>query len=216
MAFKNYKELCNALSLKPLSGNSKIAQLKWIEQHIELEKKGYGFVVKKILNTNIQPVPTRGGANNNIDCPNFLVHEDYWKSKGVYKIYLNNDIYIGSTTQGFRSRFLHHNYDYSLSLAKEILKQGATFEIIEVCENMSEPEIRELESKWIEHYKENGNYNVLNEREVYSFTQPQNMIRHNYKMILIETSKYEEVEKLLDKHNIKHKRGGNYKNKSNR
>lgn len=67
MILKNYKELCEALEVKPLSGNSKKAQMKWFSQHFDLDQEGYSFVVKKIITAEVQPKPTRGGANNNIE-----------------------------------------------------------------------------------------------------------------------------------------------------
>lgn len=67
MILKNYKELCKVLEVKPLSGNSKKAQMKWFSQHFILEQQGYGFIVKKIITNEVQPKPTRGGANNSIE-----------------------------------------------------------------------------------------------------------------------------------------------------
>lgn len=67
MMLKNYKELCETLEVKPLSGNSKKAQMKWFGMHFTLEQQGYGFIIKEILTTEVQPKPTKGGANNNIE-----------------------------------------------------------------------------------------------------------------------------------------------------
>lgn len=67
MILKNYKELCKVLEVEPLSGNSKKAQMNWFSQHFTLERKGYSFIVREIVATDIKPKPTRGGANNNIE-----------------------------------------------------------------------------------------------------------------------------------------------------
>lgn len=67
MILKNYKELCKVLEVEPLSGNSKKAQMKWFSLHFTLEQQGYSFIVKEIITNEVQPKPTRGGANNNIE-----------------------------------------------------------------------------------------------------------------------------------------------------
>lgn len=206
MFFKNYKELCKVLEVKPLSGNSKKAQMRWFALHFTLEQIGYSFTVKEILTTEVQPKPTRGGANNNIERPNFKVDEDNWNSIGVYKIVLNRDIYIGSTIDGFRRRFLNHTYEYSKSLAKNIIDNGGEFTIIKVCNDMDEPKIREIENKWINYYKNHSQWNLINKNDAWSFTEPKPRCKPEYKMIMVENKRYEDVIKLLQGNDIKYKK----------
>lgn len=65
--FKNYTDMCKTLGLKPLTGDSKKPQLNWIKEHLELEQNKRKFTVKDIITKEIQPYPTRGGANNTIE-----------------------------------------------------------------------------------------------------------------------------------------------------
>lgn len=58
--YKNYKELCNALCVSVLSGNSKISQLAWFSLHFTHVREGHGFIVTSIFNRDIQPMPIRG------------------------------------------------------------------------------------------------------------------------------------------------------------
>lgn len=67
MEIKSYKELCEVLDVEVKAGNSKKSQLKWFEEHFTYKKEGNKFIIKEILNKEIQPVPTRGGANNTVE-----------------------------------------------------------------------------------------------------------------------------------------------------
>ncbi|MET3505576.1 hypothetical protein [Halalkalibacter oceani] len=56
--FKNYKHLCEALSIPIEAGNSKKAQLKELERYFKYTKKGHSFII-----THIYKIPLP--ANNN-------------------------------------------------------------------------------------------------------------------------------------------------------
>lgn len=55
--FANYKELCLALGVKELQGNSKIKQLKTWENYIEWEKDGHKFIITYINYTGGTTLP---------------------------------------------------------------------------------------------------------------------------------------------------------------
>ena len=42
------------------------------------------------------------------------------------------------------------------------MEQGATFEILQICDGMSENEIRHIEQQWIEEYRNNPDWEVIN------------------------------------------------------
>ena len=46
--FKNYKELCKYIKIKPVGGNKKKSILKEIEQYVDLSVKGYKIIIKSI------------------------------------------------------------------------------------------------------------------------------------------------------------------------
>lgn len=66
MVIKNYKELCQLIEVKPKTGNSKKAQIKWFKEHFTYKKEGNKIIIDEILTTKTQPKPLRGGSNNNI------------------------------------------------------------------------------------------------------------------------------------------------------
>lgn len=55
--FANYKELCLALGVKGLQGNSKIKQLKTWENYFEWEKEGHKFIITHINYTEGATLP---------------------------------------------------------------------------------------------------------------------------------------------------------------
>lgn len=59
--------MCNVLELEPKAGNSRKPQLNWIKQHLDLDQDKRNFTVQAIITKEIQPYPTRGGANNEIE-----------------------------------------------------------------------------------------------------------------------------------------------------
>lgn len=59
---KNYKDLCNKLDIKIKKGNSKILQLKEINQYYEMERQGHKYIVKRAYST---PLPKVDGRINN-------------------------------------------------------------------------------------------------------------------------------------------------------
>lgn len=67
MILKNYKELCSILGVPIKTGNAKKAQLIWFEKHFTYKKDGNKFIIIDIFNTEIQPPPTQGGNNNQVE-----------------------------------------------------------------------------------------------------------------------------------------------------
>lgn len=67
MILKNYKELCQVLEEPIKSGASKKAQLNWFEKHFTYKKEGHKHIITNIITTEVQPPPTQGGSNNQIE-----------------------------------------------------------------------------------------------------------------------------------------------------
>ena len=178
-----YKELLSILKEEhKSSGRSRNYQLQDWKRYFNFYKpnqKGHKFIITEIYTT---PLPKTDGRINNGKNPNshhnqqitrkdknFKVDEENFSSIGVYKITLDNDIYIGSTVSSFRVRFLQHmDMKWNPLVTKDMLKDGADFKIIEVMNNANEKEIRERENEYIKYYKEKTNLNVVN--SINSFT----------------------------------------------
>jgi len=212
MAIANYKEVCKVLDVEVRSGDAKKKQLKWFEEYFKYLRQGNKFIIIEIINRDIKPmVDNRGGAFNKIDCPNCLIEESEWKFIGVYSITQNNKIYIGSTTDGFRTRFLNHRYEYSgVPETKDMLGNSGTFQILKVCNGKNETEIRKLENDAIYLYRCNPEWDVVNKNNAWSF-EPRPK-RPQYKAIKVLDSQYDTAREILLENNIimKNKVGERY------
>ena len=82
-------------------------------------------------------------------------------------------IYIGQT-KNFYNRFCRHCNPSTYSLAKDIIKQGAIFSVIELEDNEHERFVKE--TYWSKYYKENG-YKLLNKEEVLFKAQHENKLK---------------------------------------
>ena len=138
--------------------------------------------------------------------PNLLIEEQYYESIGVYKIVLNNEIYIGSTIAGFKNRFLtHRGVGNKLKTRKMLLEQGATFEILQICDGMSENEIRHIEQQWIEEYRNNPDWEVINIDDHVKIKGEQHGKSQNIpdnKMIRVKREDYDRALEILEREGI--------------
>jgi len=173
MTFKNYKEFCIAMGIPvKTSTNSKKAQFKELERYCTYIKQGQKITITEIFDKPLDKIDHRGTDNNRKEFPNFLISKEDETKTGIYKIVLNenNDIYIGSTTTSFRQRFIQHRKFNSRSpLTSTMLENGATFDLLEICEEMSEPQIRKLENQYIREYRNNPQWNVVNTNDAWSY-----------------------------------------------
>jgi len=205
----NYRSLCSLLEEDIKSGSSKIAQLKEINRHIKFHKEANSFIIDKIYDEPLEKIDNRknngtskGSKNNNrIINPNFLITIEDENKIGIYKIVLNNNIYIGSTIAGFRHRFIQHNNEKfnNVPFTSSMLKDGATFEILKICNGMTEPQIREKENEYINLYKNSKDWNIINIKDAWSFVKKQ-----KYKTIKLQVKKedYEKTLRLLQENNL--------------
>ena len=114
-----YSELCKLLEEKEKTGKSKILQIKeWdryfsyyhpINQKTKKESKKFG--ITQIFDTPKEKVDNRknnGGHNKGnrkvYDCI-IPTNEEIENNIGVYIIYNDDEVYIGSTIASFRKRF---------------------------------------------------------------------------------------------------------------
>lgn len=135
---KNYKELCNILNEKVKGGKSKQLQLKDFERYFKYHKEGNKFIIDQIYN---KPKKKINNRNKYFKCCKMDI--SLYQKKGVYKIVQKNKIYIGSTIQSFRIRFLGHMYDYNVLPTRDMLLNGGYFDVIWIApDNATEKEIR--------------------------------------------------------------------------
>ena len=84
--FKNYKELCVALQLKPTCGKSKQLQMREIERFVSLEKQKYKFIIKEIYSA---PKPKEIKENKGNSKYKDLI--EYQFIEGLYELTRNNE-----------------------------------------------------------------------------------------------------------------------------
>ena len=184
------RQLCDNLEIKYNEKNPKLSLNKIKKDYLVEQngnKKDY-FIIRqltdeeKILNTKLVPYKNQ-----------FHVISDIKNKSGVYKIELKEEkkIYIGQTNN-FYNRFCRHCNPSTYSLARDIIKQGAIFSVIELEDDRRERFIKE--SYWSEYYKNKG-YELLNdERVLFKFKDKETQ---NHKKNLINILNKYNIEKHL-------------------
>ena len=205
---KNYKELCSLLGIKPTGGDSKKAQLKELERFIKYHKEGNKFVVDEIYDHVKEKVDLRCLNDTRVEYNNLNIEDEKFNNIGIYKIYLNADIYIGSTIAGFRKRFQQHNSmsSESPSGTHEFLQNGGVFEILYDMTGIEDDElIRMVETEFINEYLLNPEWNVINKCK--SSISYKSKYKKKKKTIKIDEDKLYDAIQLLAKHGLIDKEG---------
>jgi len=135
-------------------------------------------------------------------CKNFRVLDKDKHKSGIYKIQLNNDIYIGQTMNFWR-RFYSHMHPNKETKPSKLINMGGVFEILEMEEDKEKRLIRER--YFVDKYNNDG-YNVINSITVL-FNGSNKLIRQKRlaepKMgITFNKSDLEKITKLLSDNNI--------------
>ena len=211
--FKNYKIFCNFMDEEPKKANSKISQIKEWNRYFLFKKEGQKIIITKIFDTPKDKIDNRiGGVMwNNRKYPNLGIYtltNEQGRLKGVYKIQLDNEVYVGSTTVGFRTRYRQHsnNENNMNPHTQDLLKRGASFEILWIAdENDSETTIRQKENDYIEQYRNNG-YDMLNSRVPVIISEKRTVNskkKIKYKQIKINENDYEMAIALLKENGLR-------------
>lgn len=163
---KTTQDICNILGVSK-RGLKTIEQRQQLSQR--LEKLGYRLVEKSKMGRNNYykiEILTEKEIKQVEHIEGFNVKYSERNSIGVYKITLNNQIYIGSTTIGFRRRFTGHKRKDNNLPTKQMLDNGGVFEIVQICDGMDETSIRDIETQWIQKYMDDSNWNCVNTKSV--------------------------------------------------
>ena len=211
--FKNYKIFCKFMDEEPKKANSKISQIKEWNRYFLFKKEGQKIIITKIFDIPKDKIDNRIGGVvwNNRKYPNLGIYtltNEQGRLKGVYKIQLDNEVYVGSTTVGFRTRYRQHsnNENNMTPHTQDLLKRSASFEILWIAdENDSETTIRQKENDYIEQYRNNG-YDMLNSHVpvIISEKRTVNSIKKiKYKNIKINKEDYEKAIALLTENGLK-------------
>lgn len=211
LIIKNYKELCSILEIKVEAGNSKKAQLKELERFVKYHKQGNKFIIDEIYFNIKEKVDMRFnngkkgefyGEYKKYD--SFNVPEKSYKGKGIYIIKNNeNDVYIGSTYHGFRTRFQQHYRGGAehMKHTYDLLHNGGEFSILHDMSDVEDIElIRMVESETIKLYLLDTRHNVINKLE--SSISYNKKYKKKLKNIKISEDKYYKAIQLLVKNGL--------------
>jgi len=107
---KSYRDLCNALEIKPKGGNQKKAQLKELERYIKLSKgKGYRLIVDEIYDTP-KPESKKSSVYGGIVQ---ILLTDFFIKAGVEKMYITKSYLMQQVN------LINKNYRKNKKNAKE-------------------------------------------------------------------------------------------------
>lgn len=135
----------------------------------------------------------------------FKVAEENKYQSGIYKIQLNNEVYIGQTVN-FWNRFYTHNHPNKPIYTSVLLRVGGTFEVLEIEKDREQRLIKER--KYVEKYIQDG-YEVLNSTKVL-FNGTNKSIKEKRQAepkmgITFNKSDLDKITKLLSDNNIEFK-----------
>lgn len=210
--FKNYKVLCEYVGESVKTGKSRQLQLKDWKRFFSYRKEGHKFIITEIFENPKEKLIKSGGNWDHFKHPVYGIYnldKEQGNLKGVYKIQLNNKVYIGSTIVGFRTRYRQHciNNQGLSTHTQALLKQGASFEILWIADkNDSESTIRQKENDYIEQYR-NDEYDMLNSHVPVIISEKRTVNskkkKIKYKKIKINETDYEKAITLLAENGLR-------------
>ena len=191
----NYRELTNFLELPYLRGYSKDKQLNELSKICKIEKNKTRYKITEIYDEIIDDNRRKSHFSELTN----ISKEDEHKS-GVYKIQLDNDIYIGQTND-LKRRFYQHYYGQNIRYkgfgadTEKLLRNGGSFEVLEFEDNVEQRLLKE--NYWVQYYSQN-NYNILNTEKLLSNKNSrQKRNKPNTKCIKVLAKNYNEAIQLL-------------------
>ena len=191
----NYWELTNFLELPYLRGYSKDKQLNELSKICKIEKNKTRYKITEIYDEIIDDNRRKSHFSELTN----ISKEDEHKS-GVYKIQLDNDIYIGQTND-FKRRFYQHYYSQNIRYkgfgadTEKLLRNGGSFEVLEFEDNVEQRLLKE--NYWVQYYSQNG-YNILNTEKLLSNKNSrQKRNKPNTKCIKVLAKNYNKAIQLL-------------------
>ncbi len=200
---KNYKELCIILDVEPTKGKGRQFHIREFERYCSYHKDGNKFIIDEVFTDPKPKIDNRknnNSGNNNKYFKQYKVNGKHNKKSGVYIISLDNKVYIGSTMAGLRKRFLQHLDKYNNLPTKEMLENDGTFEALWISENNeNEDFVRNMENYYIDLYKKNNKFVVVNEKPAWSYTRKE---RIEYLNIKVKKENFNKVKELLSKYDL--------------
>ena len=154
-----YQEFCELTKVEPLLKMQKTRQMKTFGQYMDLVWKNNKVKIIEIYSED--KIKPRVKSYHDDTVTKFKINPLDKNKAGVYKIQLNNIIYIGQTNN-FIERYYQHNSKLNKmnKSTKPLLELGATMDILEFEDDLEKRLLKE--SKYAIEYKLNG-FNVIND-----------------------------------------------------
>lgn len=203
--YKNYKELCGAMGWMVASGCSKKSQFKDLERYCNFHKEGQKIVVDEVFE-NPLPSNSKSGRPTSI-ISEFCIDEDKFNNGGIYRIQLDNEIYIGSTVN-FRQRFNTHKSKSNTKLpqTKDLIERGGQMFILHDMTGIEDIELlRMVEEEYILFFTHETDYDVINRRINTPVFEKPKKSKIKYKSIKIEEDRLSEILEILDERGVRYK-----------
>lgn len=205
--FVNYRDFVNSMGWSFAKSGSPVHQLqfkrlselcRWSKDLDENGKRlSNKIIIHEVYEKPIPSVDKRSTSPSRIThFPGYCIPEEHDRSIGVYRIICDNEIYIGSTSDSFRSRFLGHVYSGKPLVPTLMIERGGRYELIEVMNGFNEKEVLIREQHYIDQYKQDQNFVLVN--QVSAVARPSD----KYKRILVSEVDYELAMSLLKEHGI--------------
>lgn len=159
LKYKN--EFCEIFNVEYKHGRAKKLQLKKLRTYMNIEQVDRKIKINKIydnetIEENLENKKFQYIRNKEL-LNQFYVSGDNIHKSGIYKIELNNIIYIGQTID-FYERFRQHFYSEKES--GKLLRKGAIFSILELEDDLNKRLNKEKE--YIKKYCDDKNYICIN------------------------------------------------------
>ena len=198
-----YKTLCEMFDEEvKVGGRNKNLQIKRWQKEYEIIKNGmYYKIIRELSDEEKQKKNFICYKNENHHIRDkekyeqFDVAEINRHSSGIYKIELDNNIYIGQTND-FYNRFRHHYY--SSFPTHDLLKNGAVFSIVEL-ENDREKRLQK-ESAYIKQYVNDDKYVCVNK----DFNNEIQTYKKKYLKLKFDYVDKDKIIEILNKEGIKY------------
>ena len=195
--FAYKEEFCPLFNLEYKVGKAKDLQLNQLGQYMDISKENRKIRLNKIYDDNeIQIIENQRYYErlNNLSIDKdrykcFNINKADCHKAGVYKIQLENIIYVGQT-KDFQKRFKQH-WDKGIYGTRELLKNGAIFSIVKIEYDYNKR--MEYELALIHKYLNNKEYDCINKIGIIK----QKSKKEKYKTIKVKEKNYEKVLEIL-------------------
>lgn len=198
-----YKQMCEILGLKYYTGGkAKKLQIEDIFRYYDIEKIKTKYMIHDKYETPYAKEDKRKSSELKKHYDKYVVDKNQDNDIGVYCIATHDSIYIGSTIDSFRRRFLcHKNNRWSQKHTKKMLDNGALFQILWASDVEDEYIIRQVEQMYIDYFMASPDWKLMNRYEE-TVCLSEKKKKYKNKTIKVDERQYELALEILKQNGI--------------